>query len=175
MEILFLITARGGSKGVPGKNLRTLNGLSLIGYKARSALRSKYCSRLMISTDSPEMQAEALTHGAEVPFLRPAALANDTASSNDVILHAMDYVEQEEKRRYEAIMLLEPASPFARGCDYDGAVDLYLKSGASLVVGMRQTEVNSIFTGPLREDATARRETIAGDCSRGEQPVEHCP
>lgn len=142
---------------MPRKNLRQIGGLSLIGFKARSALRSKYCARLMISTDDPEIQAEAERHGVDVPFTRPAALATDDARSNDVILHAMDYLEQTEGRRYDAIMLLEPSSPFARAADYDSAIEMYDRLQAKCVLGMRETEVNSVFVGPLADDGNARQ------------------
>src|SRR3981081_945630 len=154
VEILFLIVGRGGSRGLPGKNLREIGGLSLIGYKARSALQSRYCSRLIVSSDSPEIQAEAKRHGAEKLFSRPAELATDTASSNEVVLHAMDWIETNERRRYDAIMLLEPSSPFARPEHYDQAVDLFVARDAALVVGMRKTEVSSTFVGPLGEDGS---------------------
>lgn len=149
MNILFLITARGGSKGVPGKNLRQIGGLSLIGYKAASAKKSKYCARLIISTDSAEIQEEARQHGVEVPFTRPAELASDTAKSGPVITHAMDWIETQEGRRYDAIMLLEPSSPFARACDYDAAVESMLRHNANAVVGVRPVEVSSTVVGPL--------------------------
>jgi CMP-N,N'-diacetyllegionaminic acid synthase len=153
-RILFLLVGRGGSKGLPGKNLREIGGLSLIGYKALSALQSRYCSRLIVSSDSPEIRAEAVEHGAEMLFERPAELATDTASSNDVVLHAMDWIEAHERRRYEAIMLLEPSSPFARPEHFDEAIDLFRARNASLVVGMRETEVSSIFVGPLGKDGS---------------------
>jgi CMP-N,N'-diacetyllegionaminic acid synthase len=153
-EILFLLVGRGGSKGLPGKNLREIGGLSLTGYKARAAVKSRYCSRLIVSSDSPEIQAEAKRHGAEVLFSRPAELATDTASSNDVVLHAMDWIETHERRRYDAVMLLEPSSPFALHEHYDQAVDLFVSRKASLVVGMRETEVSSIFVGPLGKDGS---------------------
>ena len=151
-----MITARGGSTRVPDKNLKQIGGLSLIGYKARSALKSKYCTRLMISTDSEEIQQEAQSHGVEAPFLRPAHLASDTATSDDVILHVIEYCKTVEKRRYDAIMLLEPSSPFGRMKDYDAAVEIYLRHDASLVVGMKRTEVSSTFSGPLQADGNAR-------------------
>jgi CMP-N,N'-diacetyllegionaminic acid synthase len=154
IEVLFLLVGRGDSKGLPGKNLREIGGLSLIGYKARSALQSRYCSRLIVSSDSPEIQAEAVRHGAERLFSRPAELATDTASSNDVVLHAMDWIETHERRRYDAIMLLEPSSPFARPEHYDQAVDLFMARDAGLVVGMRETEVSSMFVGPLGKDGS---------------------
>ena len=149
MKILFLITARGGSKGVPGKNLRRIGGLSLVGFKAISAKRSAYCTRLIISTDSEEIQAEARHHGVEVPFTRPAELASDTAKSGPVIAHAMDWIEREGKERYDAVMLLEPSSPFARASDYAGAVDLMQRRDAQAVVGVRRVEVSSTVVGPM--------------------------
>jgi CMP-N,N'-diacetyllegionaminic acid synthase len=154
MEILFLLVGRGGSKGLPGKNLREIAGLSLIGYKAISARQSRYCSRLIVSSDSSEIQTEAKRHGAEVLFSRPAELATDTASSSDVVLHAMDWIEMHERRRYDAIMLLEPSSPFARPAHYDEAIELFVARKAGLVVGMRETEVSSIFVGTLGKDGS---------------------
>ena len=145
---------RGGSKGLPGKNLREIGGLSLVGYKAKAALQSRYCSRLIVSSDSAEIRNEAMRHGAEMLFERPAELATDTASSNDVVLHAMDWIETHEGRRYDAIMLLEPSSPFARPEHFDEAVELFVARKASLVVGMRETEVASIFVGTLGADGS---------------------
>lgn len=153
-QILFLLVGRGGSKGLPGKNLREIAGLSLIGYKARSALQSRYCSRLIVSSDSADIRNEAVRHGAEMLFERPAELATDTASSNDVVLHAMDWIEAHEGRRYDAIMLLEPSSPFARPEHFDQAIELFLARKASLVVGMRETEVSSIFVGTMDADGS---------------------
>ena len=151
MKILFLITARGGSKGVPGKNLRKLGGISLVGLKAISAQRSNYCTRLIISTDSHEIQQDARHYGVEVPFTRPAELASDTATSVDAIAHAMQWIENESDDRFDAVMLLEPASPFARPFDYDNAVEIMINRNADAVVGMRSVEVNSVFVGPLDE------------------------
>jgi CMP-N,N'-diacetyllegionaminic acid synthase len=151
LRTLFLITARGGSKGVPRKNLRELAGISLIGFKAISARRSKYCTRLIVSTDSAEIQENARAYGAETPFTRPAELATDTATSVDVISHAIEWIERNTSERYDAIMLLEPASPFARPGDYDAAVELMVERDADAVVGVRPVEVNSVFVGPLDE------------------------
>ena len=149
MKVLYLITARAGSKRVPGKNLYELTGISLVGFKAISARKSKYCARLMISTDSREIQENARAYGVEVPFTRPSELATDTASSVSVVLHAMSWIEQEKKDRYDALMLLEPAAPFARANDYDNAVEMMTRVGADVVVGVRPVSINSIFIGPL--------------------------
>jgi len=175
-QILFLIVGRGGSKGLPGKNLREIGGLSLIGYKAKSARQSRYCSRLIVSSDSAEIRNEAVRHGAEMLFERPAELATDTASSNDVVLHAMDWIEAHERRRYDAIMLLEPSSPFARPEHFDAAIELFLARKASLVVGMRETEVSSIFVGTLGDDGSIRgivdRMLKTPAQRRQDQPIE---
>jgi N-acylneuraminate cytidylyltransferase/CMP-N,N'-diacetyllegionaminic acid synthase len=152
MRTLFVITARGGSKGVPGKNLAKVGGISLVGFKAISAKKSKYCSRLIVSTDSEEIQEEARRHGVEVPFTRPAELATDSASSMDALLHAMSWVEAESGDAYDAVMLLEPSAPFARASDYDNAVETMVAKNANVVVGVRPMEINSVFVGPLGED-----------------------
>jgi CMP-N,N'-diacetyllegionaminic acid synthase len=154
LQVLFLLVGRGNSKGLPRKNLREIAGLSLVGYKARSARRSQFCSRLVVSSDSVEIQEEARRFGAEVLFTRPSELATDTAASSDVVLHAMDWIEQNEARRYDAVMLLEPSSPFARADHYDEAVNLLARRDAELVVGLRATEVSSVFVGRLGADGS---------------------
>lgn len=152
--VLFLIIARGGSKGVPRKNLQQVGGQSLLGCKAVSARRSRHCARLILSSEDAEIQEEARRLGVEVPFTRPAALASDTASSDDVVLHAMDWIEQHDPRRYDAVMLLEPASPFARADHYDAAVDMLRARNANAVLGVREVDVASVFTGPLGDDGS---------------------
>ena len=151
MRALHLITARGGSKGVPGKNLRKICGISLVGFKAISAAKSQHCSRLIISTDSPAIQAEARHCGVEVPFTRREELATDEASSLEVIWDTMQYIEHETTERYDALMVLEPSSPFATFHDLDNAVELMERTKANVVVGVRPVEVHSIFQGPLDE------------------------
>jgi N-acylneuraminate cytidylyltransferase/CMP-N,N'-diacetyllegionaminic acid synthase len=151
-SVLFLVVGRGGSKGLPGKNLCEIGGISLVGYKTISARKSAFCDRLIVSSDSLEIQAEAKRYGAEVLFTRPAELASDIASSNDVVLHAMEWVERNEGRSYDAVMLLEPSSPFARADHYDAAIKLFRERKADLVVGIREAEVSSLFVGSLGDD-----------------------
>lgn len=156
-RILGLITARGGSKGVPRKNLRQIGGLSLIGYKARAVAAAACCQRLILSSDDEEILAEGRRHGAETPFTRPSELASDTASSDDVVLHAMDFVETEEGRPYDAVLLLEPSSPFATPDHLHRATDLWQQHTASLIVGMRRAHPPSALIGPLDPDGRASR------------------
>jgi CMP-N-acetylneuraminic acid synthetase len=139
-----------------------------VGFKARSAQRSESCSRLVISTDSAEIQADALSYGVEVPFTRPAELATDTASSIDVIAHAMAWIEGNTDENYDAVMLLEPSSPLTRALDYDNAVKIMIKQDANVVLGMRETAINSSFVGPM--DGSGRITPIV-DQLKGRQNI----
>lgn len=145
-RVLYIITARGGSKGLPGKNLMRLGPLSLIGWKAVTARQSRHCARLIISTDSPEIADEAIRHGADVPFLRPAELAGDTAGSSEVVAHAVDWMAENHGESYDAVMLLQPTNPFATAQDYDAAVTLMRRHSAHLVLGLSEAPA---FSGPL--------------------------
>lgn len=149
MRVLFLITARGGSKEIPGKNLLKIGGISLVGYKAISAKNCKYCSRLIISTDSQTIQDNAQQYGVEAPFRRPAELAADDSSTEDVVWHAMQYIETETNEHYDAVMVLEPTSPFATHLDYEKAVEVMSRNNANVVVGLKEVTINSVFYGQM--------------------------
>lgn len=152
MKILFLIVARQGSKGVPNKNIRELSGIPLLAFKAISALKSDYCSRLIISTDSETIGNLARRYNVEFPFIRPDYLATDTASSIDVVLHAMDWIEMYDNQRYDALALLEPSSPFLTYLDINNAVRLYEEKKAISILGVKETEVNTSFIAEIGED-----------------------
>ena len=123
MTVLYLIVARSGSKRLPGKNLKEIEGVTLTGYKCLAAKKSKSCSLAMISTDSPQIADVARQYGVAVPFIRPAELATDLATTEDVVRHAMAWCEDIHGVSHpEAIQLLEPSSPFVRPADYDAAV-----------------------------------------------------
>jgi len=147
--ILYLITARGGSKGVPGKNARKIGGRTLIEWKVdavKPLLKPE--DRLIISTDSEEIASIAWDTGVvEVPFERPAELATDTASSASVIAHAL-----KECPGFKHVMLLEPSAPFTTTDTYNKAIGIAYGNDADLVVGMKQTEPNTAFIGPVRAD-----------------------
>jgi len=149
MRVLFLIVARGGSKGIPNKNLLKIGGISLVGFKAISARKCRHCTRLIISTDSEEIQEDARRYGVEVLFTRPSVLALDTAPTDAVIQHAMDYMDTLTGDRFDALMLLEPSSPFATHLDYDKSIEMMLAKDAAVVLGMRDAPVNSAFQGPM--------------------------
>ena len=153
-QIVYVIVARGNSKGVPRKNVIILQGLPLLAYKAISAQKSKYCSRLLISTEDQEIQQIASRYDVEVPFTRPKELASDSASTMDVLKHLVEYIEEKEDRTYRAVMLLEPSSPFGTGKDFDNAVRLMNEKNANLVVGVREHSLNRSFIHELHSDGS---------------------
>ena len=118
--VLAVITARGGSKGLLGKNIIPLNGLPLIAWTVRAALAARCIERVVVSTENEEIADAAREAGAEVPFMRPQALATDTASSIDVMMHALDVLP-----RYDQAVLLQPTSPFRTATDLDNGYKLW--------------------------------------------------
>jgi len=111
MRILALITARGGSKRLPGKNLKLLGGKPMIVWSIDAAKNIGEICDILVSTDDPQIAAVSLAAGAQVPWLRPAELATDNASSVDVSLHALDWYEK-NRGPVDGVLLLQPTSPF---------------------------------------------------------------
>lgn len=153
MKVLALVIARGGSKGVPGKNLKRLGDLPLVAYKIISARRSQLIHRVILSSDDGAIQQAGAGYGAEVPFTRPAELATDTASSDEVALHAMKWAEANDPMAYDALLLLEPSTPFATATDYNHAIELMERKRAHMVVGMVEHKINRVFIGEMGQDA----------------------
>jgi CMP-N-acetylneuraminic acid synthetase len=116
--VIAIIPARGGSKGLPGKNIRLIAGKPLIAWSIDKARKSRYLDEILVSTDSEEIASVSREAGANVPFLRPAELATDRASSYDVIRHALAY-HRERGREFDYVVLLEPTSPLREDDDVD--------------------------------------------------------
>jgi CMP-N-acetylneuraminic acid synthetase len=113
-KILAVIPARGGSKGIPRKNLCQVAGISLVGHAAKVAQSLEWIDRTILSTDDEEIAREGQKYGLEVPFMRPAELASDTARSHDVWKHVWLTSEKHFKEHYDISVLLEPTSPLRR-------------------------------------------------------------
>lgn len=122
MRFLGLIPARGGSKGVPRKHLRPLGGRPMIAWTIEAALASRRLSRVVVTTDDPEIAEVSRRHGADVPFLRPAELSGDTALLPDVIDHALAELKK-SGAAFDWLMLLFPTCPFRRASHIDSAID----------------------------------------------------
>lgn len=135
MRVLGLIPARGGSKGVPRKNLHPVNGRPLLALTIDAARAASRLSRVILSTDDAEIASAGLALGAEVPFMRPAGLAADHSPTLPVIQHALRFCD-EAGDRYDAVCLLQPTSPMRTAADIDACVDLLESSGADSVFSM---------------------------------------
>lgn len=135
MLILGIIPARGGSKGVPKKNIRDLGGKPLIAYTIDVAKASKLTS-CIVSTDDEEIAQIARDCGGDVPFMRPENLATDSAKAIPVIQHALEEMERRNEVTYDAVMMLQPTTPFKTSKDIDEAIDLLESSGADSVISV---------------------------------------
>ena len=133
-KIMALIPARGGSKGLPRKNIMALSGKPLIAWTIDQIKDSKYIDRFIVSTDDEEIAEISKRYKAEVPFKRPAKLATDGSSSVDTVLHALDWL-REKGQRFDYIALLEPTSPLREAVDIDRAIELLIdhKDAKSIV------------------------------------------
>jgi len=162
--ILGLVTARGGSKGVPRKNLKNLAGKPLVGWVIEAGLSSKYLDRLIVSTDDLEIAEVSRKFGAEVPFLRPPHLAADHSTSVDVALHAILGLD----KKYDYLVLLQPTSPLTTGRYLDEGVRLCIekKVGACVSVSEPLTspfdnyilEVDNYLTPLIKHNYTRRQD-----------------
>lgn len=150
---LAIIPARGGSKGLPKKNIKDLCGKPLIAWSIESGLQSKYIDEVMVTTDSQEIAEISKKYGANVPFLRPDELASDTATSFDAIKHTIEFYKNELKKDFDYVVLLEPTSPLRSVKDVDGAIEKLLDSSADAIVGICKTEgQNPAFLVNKNED-----------------------
>lgn len=165
-EVLAIIPARGGSKGLPRKNLLPGGGRPLIAWTIEAALQSTCISRVILSSDDDEIMAVARKYGCEVPFKRPMELANDTASSMDVVFHALDQFPG-----CESVMLLQPTSPLRTAADIDAAFAVMQERQAPACVSVcpveespywmyrleKQSRLHSILDVP---EGVARRQDL---------------
>lgn len=134
-KILVIIPARGGSKRLPGKNVKKIDGKPMIAHAIWAAKKSKYVDRTVVSTDDPAIIKTARKYEAEVPFVRPVELASDTASILPVLQHAVSCVENQNKFKPDLIVLIQPTSPLVKPEDIDGAIEKLIS-----------TKTNSCFT-----------------------------
>ncbi|NHN39438.1 acylneuraminate cytidylyltransferase family protein [Pseudomaricurvus alcaniphilus] len=148
-SVLALIPARGGSKRLPGKNVRDLGGKPLIGWSIEAARNAEYVDRVMVSTDDAGIAAAAQQYGAEVPFMRPAALANDTASTNAVILHCLESLAPQQ---FDIVVVLQPTSPLRNAVDIDQALAQFVRQGADGVVSVCECEHSPLWSNTLPAD-----------------------
>ncbi len=135
MKVLGIIPARGGSKGVRRKNIKILNGKPLIEYTINSAINSEL-SRIIVSTDDIEISNFANSLNIETPFKRPANLSSDQASSLDVAIHGLLETEKIDNIKYDAVMLLQPTTPFRTKDDINSAIEIIRNNNVDSVISV---------------------------------------
>lgn len=120
-RVIAIIPARGGSKRLPGKNIKLLDNKPLISWSIDAALKSKYIDRVIVSTDCNDIAKVSKEFGADIPFLRPQELAGDNAGTNGVILHALEQIEED----YDYVVILQPTSPLRHTSDINGLLESF--------------------------------------------------
>lgn len=152
MEILALITARGGSKGLPQKNLRPLAGKPLIAWTIEVALASRGLRRVIVSTDDEEIAKISQQLGAEVPFLRPRELAQDDSDHIAVVEHSIQWLDEHEKTSPEFIMLLQPTSPLRTVEDIETSIKIAQMNDAIAVVSVCEIKSHPYLSKRILDD-----------------------
>lgn len=157
--LLILVPARGGSKGLPGKNVRRLGGIPLLAWTARAIRASGVAGHTLLTTDDPVIAEVGRAEGLDVPFLRPAELATDDTDMVDVVCHAVDWMEREARVAVEVVMLLQPTCPFRRAARLREALALLARPGTEGVIGAARLERSPSLL--YREDAAGFLEPLA--------------
>lgn len=151
-RVLAIIPARGGSKGLPRKNIKKMNHKHLIGYTIEAAKKSKYVNRVIVSTDDEEIAKVSKRYGAEIPYLRPKELATDQSPTINTVLHAIKWLEQEERYVPDYILVLQCTSPLRNEKHIDEALEKLMNSEYDALVSVCEVEENPYWTNIFEGD-----------------------
>lgn len=162
MKVLGLITARGGSKRIPLKNIKSMAAQPLITYTIEAAKESRYIDEIVVSTEDERIATIAREWGAAVPFKRPEALATDEARSIDVVIHAIAELVKMGKS-FDLVVLLQPTSPLRISNDIDGALERYIECGCRSVVSVSTVSESPVLYRTM--DATGTLSSLLDVCS----------
>lgn len=171
-RVLALIPARGGSKGIPGKNIIDLCGKPLIAYSIQAGLDSAYVDDVVVSTDSEEIASVAKEYGASVPFIRPDELASDTAKSIDVILHAVEWLK-DNGQTYDIFILLQPTAPLRTSADIDAAMEKFVAEGMQGLISVAKVSESPVLMRTIASDGRLERIVAANDNLRRQEMPEY--
>lgn len=153
-KILTFIPARGGSKGVPRKNIRHLHGKPLIAWTIEEAKKSRYLDRIIVSTEDKEIAEVSKRFGAEVPFLRPEELARDESPTMDCVVHALDWLKDHEGYVPDLFLLLEATVPLRIAQDIDNAIEIMIQKMNKIdaVISVKEVSEHPYWMSVLDED-----------------------
>lgn len=151
-NIIAIITARGGSKGIPRKNIKLMNGYPMLYYTINAALNSKLINRVIVSTDDKEIAEVAKKYGAEVPFMRPLELANDTASSLSVLKHTINWLKDNENYTPDIVVFLLATYPLRESKHIDMVIEKLIETNAKSVCTVYETDKHPYWMSELEGD-----------------------
>jgi len=152
MKYIVLICARSGSKGLPGKNIKLLGGIPLIGWSINIAKKLNNVSRIIVSTDSNEIAQIAKNFGADVPFIRPSYLAQDDSSEWLVWRHAINYIEKNDGEKVDALIVLPATAPLRSIEDINACIDKYENSKVDSVITITEASRSPYFNMVFKDD-----------------------
>lgn len=168
-KVLSIIPARGGSKGIPRKNIIDLCGRPLISYTIDAGKNSKYIDYVMVSTDDEEIAQVARANGAEVPFMRPEELASDTAKTIDVILHVIKCL-REIGQDFDILVLLQPTEPLRTCDDIDTAIETYFENGCEALASVSEVDDHPILVRSIQNKRLKPLLNISSTVRRQDMP-----
>lgn len=168
-KILALIPARGGSKGIKDKNIKNLCGKPLIAYSIECGLQSKYVDAVVVTTDSERIAEVSRHYGARVPFMRPAALASDTAKTVDAVIHAVEELKNMGEQ-YDALLLLQPTQPLRTKDDVDNAIETYFAQDCNDLVSVCEVEDHPILIRTVECGELKNLLSCSSTCRRQDMP-----
>lgn len=150
--MLVVIPARGGSKGIPRKNLQELGGRPLISWTIQAALTSQSVDRVIVSTEDERIADVARAWGADTPFLRPDELARDSTQSVPVVTHALNWLLTQQAQQFEYVMLIQPTSPFVNSEDIEAAHGIAVARHAETVISVFASHAHPYFAKRIGDD-----------------------
>ena len=152
LKILAIIPARGGSKGIPLKNIKKLNKLPLVAHTIQDAKNSKQINRIIVSTDNKKIAEISRKYGAETPFLRPKSFSKNSSSTLDVVQHTIQFLKKVENYTPDIVTILLPTSPFRASTLIDDSIKLLKKSDATSVVNVAKNKEHAFKAFLLKDD-----------------------
>ena len=161
--MLAIIPARGGSKGILGKNIKELCGKPLIAYTIEAALKTRKIDRVVVSTDSKEIAEVAMQYGAEIPFMRPSYLAKDDSSAVDVYLHAVEFLEKKDGLHIDKFVVLLPTAPLRDAYEIDCAVQTMEKCACTSLISVVEADAPASWYYQMNENRVIKNAGFDAD------------
>lgn len=161
-SIIAIIPARGGSKSIPGKNIKDFHGKPLIQWTIETALACNRIDRVILSTDDPEISKIGKNLGVDVPFLRPEYLSTDTATSPQAVKHALEWISDKEGTHFDYVVLLEPTAPARTSAMIESALQQLIREKADSISGVSQIPHHNCSEKALNLDSQGRLQGAAG-------------